>query len=381
MISFLFFIIALSIIIIVHELGHYLVAKKCRVLVYEFGLGYPPRAWGKKIGKTIYSINWFPLGGFVRLLESLREVSPADKIRLKGRDLESKPKVARFSVVIAGVMMNLILAVLIFAVVYGIIGVPQKTDRVTVVGIADDSPAQAAGVEVDDLIVGLRVDDHWQLLETTEELADKVAGVAGRETSFVLAREEEKDLSFPAIACPKSLEGYRCFERVITPRQSPPGGEGPLGVAISHTKMVKPIWWARPFLGVWAGFKEAFFWGKTIVAGLGEMVGDLVFRGQAPTDVAGPVGIFQATSSIQAQSGTLAVIHFFGILSVNLAVINLLPIPGLDGSRLLFLGWEAVTRRKVPHRLEKAIFSAGMALIIFLFVLITIGDIKRLLGS
>ena len=148
MISFLIFIIALSIIITVHELGHFLMAKKKGILVEEFGLGYPPRLWGKKIGETIYSINWLPMGGFVRILgEVLEEKIPQ---KMKKRSLASQSLLTRAAVALGGVVMNFLLAILIFAVVYGVLGVPRKTDKVKLIAIAKDSPAEKANLKLKD---------------------------------------------------------------------------------------------------------------------------------------------------------------------------------------------------------------------------------------
>jgi regulator of sigma E protease len=376
MASFLIFIIALSVLILIHELGHFLAAKKFKIYVYEFGLGYPPKIFGKKFGETIYSLNLLPIGGFVRILETLSEPLVKKKTVTKGRALATKPIWVRFLVMISGILMNLFLAILIFSVVYGILGIPQKTDKVRIIDTSQSSPALESGISSGDYILaveGVRVDDTEKLIEEIDKSLD-------RKTMLVVAREKSisPDSDWKKTDCSTPVEGADCFIVETVPRQNPPPGEGPLGIAISDTKITKPVWWQMPFLGIKAGFEEAFFWGGTIVSGLAEMFANL-FNGQVPKDVAGPVGIYQVTDSIRKESGPLAVLHFFGVLSVNLAIINLLPFPALDGSRILFLFWEGVTKKRIKPEIEQKILSVGMMVLIFFFVLITIGDVKRLI--
>lgn len=378
MASFFIFIIALSILILIHELGHFLAAKKFKIYVYEFGLGYPPKIFGKKIGETTYSLNLLPIGGFVKILETLSESLVKKKTITKGRVLETKSAWVRFVVMISGVLMNLFLAIVIFSFVYGILGVPEKTDKVEVVAISESSPVIESNISVGDYILSVNGEE----VDSTSKLIEKIDKNLGKSTSLVVAREKSLNVSgnWQEVDCPRVVDGYNCFSVEVVPREAPPAGEGPLGVAISDTRVVKPVWWQRPFLGVKAGFEEAFYWGGAIATGIIDMIGDL-FSGQVPKDVAGPVGIYQVTDSIRKESGTLAVIHFFGVLSVNLAIINLLPFPALDGSRILFLFWEVVTKKRIKPELEQKILSVGMMVLIFLFVLITVGDVKRLIQN
>jgi len=380
----LLFILALSVLIMVHELGHFLAAKKWRVFVDEFGLGYPPRLISKKIGETTYSLNWLPIGGFVRLLENEADCAPKDRKKYKNRILAEKPIIARLVVMLSGIVMNLLLAILIFAVVYGIVGIPRETRWVAVVGLADNAPAQGAGIKIDDYLLAVVTGGNRVPLTSADELTGKIKELSGKPSTLLVARDTSipQEPGWKLVTCESTPRAnLNCYEVTLTPRENPPNGEGPLGVAISNTELYKPAIWQRPFWGVWVGFKEAYFWGKTIVIGLGGMLGDLVLKGKVPTEVAGPIGIYQATSTIQSQSGMLAVVHFFGILSVNLAVVNLLPFPALDGSRVVLLVWEALTKKKVPLKVERAVLNFGMALLIGLLILITIGDVKRLISK
>lgn len=167
MLTLLVFLITLSVLVLVHELGHFLVAKKAGIKVEEFGFGYPPRLWGKKIGETVYSINWIPFGGFVKLYgEELQEAEKqkgkkAPKSFVTGQAKNAfwaKSKKARTAVIVAGVLGNFLLAIVCFSVVYSVAGIPTPSGQVKIVGIAQDSPAEKMGLKKDDII--LAVDDE-----------------------------------------------------------------------------------------------------------------------------------------------------------------------------------------------------------------------------
>jgi regulator of sigma E protease len=140
---------------------------------------------------------------------------------------------------------------------------------------------------------------------------------------------------------------------------------------------MQKIKWYQFYKGIGAGFQEAYYWGKIIASGVGQMVGGLI-SGHVPKDVSGPIGIYEATSSIKKNQGMLAVIHFFGIISVNLAIVNILPFPALDGGRIIFVFYEMLTRKKANQRFEALVNNIGMAVLLSLIVVITAGDVLRL---
>ena len=345
--SILIFFVVLSILVIVHEFGHYYLAKKNGIWVEEFGFGLPPRIYGKKIGETVYSINLFPFGGFVRLHGEQEE----EGITNPKRAFLNKSKKVRVAVVIAGVVMNFLLAVAAFAVIYSYSGVPRDTGQIKVLDIAPASPAQTSGLLVGDIIK--KVDGR------------EVSKVEG----FINAVEEKKGRRVQIETDKGKL--------TLTPRENPPEGEGPLGVVITTTEIYYPPVWQRPFYGVYFGFKEAVFWGKTVILGFISIFQNL-FNGQVPKDLAGPVGIFAVTTEA-AKSGILTLINFVGILSVNLAILNIIPFPALDGGRLLFIGIESIIGRKIIPKVEAVIHTIGMIILLALLLAITIGDVKKLI--
>jgi regulator of sigma E protease len=357
--DFVIFIVALSILVLVHEWGHFMAARRTGVRVEEFGLGLPPRIWGKKIGETIYSLNWLPIGGFCNMLgENPDNDKKVDK-KNKSESFEYKKPWQKMLIVLGGVIMNLLLSVVIFSIVYTVLGVPVETNRVTIVGISKDSPADKAGIKEDDVVYKVNSKE----VAKTNELMDEVGKNKGGKVTLEIGNKNRENL--------KQVN--------VEVRENPPEGEGSMGVAISNTEMEK-IPWYRIDRGVMAGFKEAYYWGKIIAGGVIKMVGGL-FVGQVPKDVSGPIGMYEATSAINKNQGILAVIHFFGIVSVNLAIVNVLPFPALDGGRIIFVIYEMITKKRANPKFEAVINNAGMMLLLGLILLITIGDVTRIFGK
>ncbi len=354
---FFFFLIVLFIFILVFEVGHFIMARRAGILVEEFGFGLPPRVWGKKVGETLYSINLLPFGGFVKLHG---EDSDATVSKPK-RAFFNKNKRTRISVIVAGVVMNLLLALLAFSFVYSFSGIPRQTERVRVLEVAPESPAQVAGILVEDVIVEVEEEP----IESTGEFIELTNEYIGKRMEIEIMRTEG------------DVELSRTF--TVVPRENPPAGEGALGVTISSTELYYPPAWQRPFYGMYYGTQEALFWGKTVVTGLFGIFGDL-FKGDAPADLAGPVGIFAVTSEA-ASVGVLALINFVGILSINLAILNILPFPALDGGRLLFIIVESVAGKRVAPRIEAIIHTIGMIILLLAIFAITAKDIKMLIEA
>lgn len=351
------FIFALSILVLVHELGHFLAAKFTGVRVDEFGLGLPPKIISKKIGETTFSLNWLPIGGFCKLYGE-------DGDQKGGRAFNNKKPWQKFLIVVGGVVMNMILAVVVFSVVYAITGVPQQTNRVTIIGISNNSPAQIAGLKENDVIVSV----EGKAIYTPEELTVEVGKYKGKNVKLQImpaGRQVSND----------KLKTNKEF--TIQVRENPPKGEGSMGVAISNTEMVRIPWW-QFYKGIEAGFKEAYFWGKIIVTGVYSMLSTLA-SGKLPNDVAGPIGMYQATTSIRQNGGLLAVLHFFAIISVNLAVVNILPFPALDGGRIIFVVYEFIFRKRANEKFEAMVNNVGMMVLLGLILLITVGDLWRII--
>ena len=369
MVSIISFIIILSVLVLVHELGHFIMAKRAGILIEEFGFGLPPRLWGKKIGETIYSINWLPFGGFVKMYgedgEEVKTAVAAGKtpgfsgMLAKERAFFNKPKRVRVIILLAGVVMNFLLGIVLFGAIYTKIGIPEEVDYLIVTGIAKDSPAEKAGIKLEDKIAGVEGVTDWE----KEGLAKEFGKFTGEH------KGEEIKLK---------LEDGREIKVVLRAEAEIPEGQGALGIAVVNVDTVLYPYWQRPFRGMWVGLKEALAWGKEIVVSLGMMFYGL-FRGEVPKDVAGPVGIYQISQGV-IKEGFLTTLQFVAILSINLSILNLLPIPALDGGRLLFIAIESVFRKRVKPEIEQVIHLVGIAFIIGLMILVTVNDVRRLLG-
>ena len=357
LVNILVFLGVLSLLVLVHELGHFFVAKKAGIWVEEFGFGLPPRIWGKKIGQTIFSLNILPFGGFVKL----HGESSDEGVSKPKRAFVNKSKKVRVAVLLAGVVMNFLLGIVAFGIVYSLSGIPRETQNVRVIDVASDSPAQTGGLIVGDIVRKINVQD----VKSTEAFIEEVDRFKGK--NVVL--EVESDSS-----------GTTQTRRVsVNPRQDPPSGEGPLGVAITTVEIYYPPVWQRPFYGAYFGFKDAVYWGRTVVSGIFQIFTDLS-TGQAPKDLAGPVGIFALTSEVY-KVGILALINFIGILSVNLAILNIIPFPALDGGRLLFVVLESILGKKILPRVEAAAHTVGMIILLILIFAITARDIRGLISA
>jgi len=357
------FLLILSVLIMVHELGHFISAKKLGIKVEEFGFGLPPRIIGIKKGETIYSINWLPIGGFVRLFGEDREEDETKNIKHKAKNKKinkkafySRPIWQRSLVLTAGVTMNFLLAVFIISFLFTQ-GVMMATNRVHVEKILPDSPAAVVGLKEKDTIKKLQIKLPNEEINITsgEQLINTTREHLGEEIILVIDRSGQ-EYHFP-----------------IVPRKDYPKDEGPIGIMISNYELVKYPVWQAPVLGT----KEAFVMSYRLAKGIGTTIWKMISFQSVSKDVAGPVGIAQLTGQA-IKFGQYAVLELVGLLSLNLAIVNILPFPALDGGRLLFVLIEGTTGRKIRAKWERLIHQVGMIVLLGLIVLVTINDLVRI---
>ncbi len=357
MLTVIVFIIILGLLIFVHEFGHFLVAKKNGVRVEEFGFGFPPRIFGIKKGETIYSLNWIPLGGFVKIFGEEGEAKE------NHRSFASKKIWQRAIILLAGVVMNVVLAIIVISLGYGL-GLPTAIDdsqivssaKVQITEVAPQSPAQLAGIKVGDIIINIVGQGELNNISRVARVQNFINENKGKEIIVSLQR------------------GRDVREVKITPRVNPPAGEGALGVGLARVTKIAYPWYQAIFEGI----KTTFILIWTIILALGYLFWQLVSQGRAPgAEVAGPVGIFSLTGQA-AQMGFVYLLQLTALLSINLAIINALPLPALDGGRLLFLIIEKIKGSPVNQRIERAIHSAGFVFLIILMLLITMRDVIKL---
>ncbi len=351
------FVFILGLLILVHELGHFIAAKKNGIMVEEFGFGLPPRLFGKKIGETLYSINLLPIGGFVKLYgEEYWELTKTKtNAKLKNKAFYFKKPWQKASVVIAGVIGNFILGWFLISFLFTK-GVPTPTNKVFVERVLPNSPAYQAGLKEKDVITRIiKPPQEEYPIKSVSNLTELTKKFAGEKIIIVIDRKG------------------KIIQTEIIPRKNPPQNEGPLGVVITSFVEKKYPLYQAPFYGL----AEAVNVTKQIIRELFRTVFKLVTFQKPKIEVTGPIGIARYTNQA-VRFGQNAVLELIALLSLNLAVINILPFPALDGGRLIFVIYEWVTKRKVDENLERNLNLVGIIILISLALIISINDIIKI---
>ncbi|MFA5879286.1 MAG: RIP metalloprotease RseP [Candidatus Margulisiibacteriota bacterium] len=354
MISVIIFLIILSLLVFVHEFGHFTAAKKFGMKVDEFGFGFPPRA--RKLFEkngTLYTLNWLPLGGFVKIK------GEAGDSRDDSDSFAHKKIWQRFIVLVAGVSMNFVLAWILLTIGFAI-GLPQVVDdtnstyvtdaQIQVVSIEKDSPAESAGLELGDVIFKINDNEFSDIGSLQNFIADQA------DNSLTINIKRGKEI----------------IEKSITPKILPDMERPVMGVGLVKTGTITyPL-----YRSVWEGAKATVFSTMQILFAFGNMIKNLFVNGSLGADIAGPVGIAVLTGQV-VNLGFIYILQFAALLSINLAIINILPFPALDGGRVVFLLIEKVLRRPVDQKVEAIVHNLGFALLMLLVVVITFRDIGR----
>lgn len=363
------FIGILVVLVLVHELGHFIAAKRSGITVEEFGIGFPPRITSVMFRGTRYSLNWIPLGGFVKMLgedgdvevRRLREsgLSEEEVERAMAGAFNRRPVWVRIGVLLAGVVMNFVLAAALFAVAFSMPTLVGE-GSLTVTEIQAGSPADGT-LEVGDVIVGA----DGRTFERSADLTEYVAERGGTSVTLDVERDGEQIQ-------------IEVVPRVVTDEDRA-AGVGPIGFAYEPERVVEqPSVVDNPIDAVARGTSTAWTIATQIPGGLADAVGGLIGLNPDAPDARGPIGIAQETGRI-LDAPLVSQLLFIGLLSVNLAVLNVLPFPPLDGGRILVVLLEAVRRRRLPAEREALIYLAGFAVLIALVILISINDIQRLI--
>lgn len=338
--SIVYTLLILCVLVLVHEFGHFIVAKKCGVLVEEFSIGMGPRLVGWQKGETTYSIRAFPIGGFVNMLG---EAEGSDNPRA----FCNKSVWQRMAITFAGPLMNMLIAVVFFLVAFMYFGTPAANGLVGTV--AENSPAEMAGLVAGDVIVSLQTD---------EDAAVTITG--WDDISAFMAEVKPGD----SVTVGYQRDGAEYTASLITAANE--NGGAMLGITQGIQRA--DIWGSLSL-----GFATTVNFTVLVLQSLWQMV-----TGAAPVEVAGPVGMVTLVGEY-ANVGLMYLFLFAGMLSVNLGVMNLLPIPALDGARLLFLLVEAVRRKPVDRDKEAMVNMIGFMLLMGLMLLVTYFDITKLI--
>ncbi len=379
--SVIVFILILSFLVVSHEFGHFITAKKSGVKVEEFGLGYPPRLFGWKKGETVYSINAIPFGGFVRLYGEDEE---DEEYLSHPRSFSSKSKWKRALIVSAGVIMNFLVAVIIFYFLLPFNGFSsqqylifnyhfpfgQQENFPLVSFVAKNSPAEKNSLKRKDIILegaltlkSLKTGEGAVHFKSAEDLIKFVNKNKGKKIFLkvgVLGSKKVRELS-------------------LVPRASPPKREGPMGVALGTVAEIK---YNTPFEKITSGFLHSLNLSHYSIVAFGHLIKSS-FKEESlkplSAGVVGPVGIL-AVTKLTLKSGLLAILNLTALFSLALAIMNMLPFPALDGGRLLFIIGEAIFQRRISPSLERKINFVGFIILILFLVAVTYKDINQFKG-
>lgn len=354
LIAIIAFIGLLFVLVVAHEFGHLVAAKKAGCRVEEFGFGFPPRLFSFMVGETRYSLNLLPLGGFVKIEgEDMQEDTPGPT------SFGHKSVGWRTVILAAGVFMNVVLAWVLLSV-QGVVGIPtivtaenaqQLTRHQTfILAVSEGSPAQAAG---------LAPYDRVALLDgipepSVERVQNIVEMKAGQSIGITIDRQGQQ------------------FSYELPVRDNPPAGEGPLGVSLAETGLYTVPWWQAP----WRGLVRTGDMLYAIGQQFGVIISSVLSGDSLGGGLTGPVGIAVYTREV-TELGLGYLLEFAALISLNLAIINILPLPALDGGRIAFVLIEGIRGRRLPAAAEKMTHTIGFIALILLLVVITLRDIGR----
>ena len=356
--TILVFLIVLSILVLAHEWGHFITARRAGAKVEEFGFGFPPKIFSFTKNGTLFSVNLIPFGGFVKIFgesgEHKNEAGSFTSLKIS----------KRAKIICAGVFMNLVLAFLLLSL-GNLLGRPMVLDegnvaqasniKIQITNVAENSPASKAGVKMGDAIAGLKLaDGTLKTFSEVSQFKSLIESEAGQEIDLVLLRGKDN------------------IELKITPRVNPPAGEGALGVALAKVGLIKSPW----YLFLWDGLKDLSFMIWMIGSALFLFFKTLILEGRVMGEVAGPIGIAALTGEAY-RMGLSYLINLVAILSVNLAILNILPFPALDGGRLVFLVVEKIKGSPLSQKFESTVNITGFILLLALMFFVTWKDVVK----
>ena len=356
-ISILIIIFSFLFLMVLHEFGHFIIARKFGVKVEEFGVGYPPRLFGKKIGDIFYSVNLIPFGAFVKVEGETEDIESSSSF-------SNKPLYQKFLIVLGGVLSFWLVAFLIFSLI-SVLGQPTlvsdeenfQNAKIVILDVAKSSPGAISGLKQGDIILAIRTDGDFININKVSQLQSLVKEMAGKEIVLKIQRNKE------------------ILEKKVMVRENPPASEGPIGIVLGRLVFTKTPFYKAPIEGLkqtvsitWRMTNFLFSFLKNLI------LHQKVLKG---VELMGPVGVGVMFNNA-LNVGFSYFLWLLGIISINFAIFNLLPIPALDGGKILFLVIEAIRKKPVRQDLEQKITIFCFALLITLMILVTFKDIKKL---
>ncbi len=347
--TLLSFIFVLGLLIFVHELGHFITAKLVGIRVERFSLGFPPRMVGKQIGDTDYCLSWLPLGGYVKMAGMVDESLDAE-ITGAPWEYQSKPVWQRVIVISAGSVMNILTAIIIFALITYSVGVPDKPDGAIISEVISGKPAELVGMLPEDIIISI----NEQPIKTSEELIEIVNANPNIELPIEWKRQGQS------------------YSARITPELQPEGNIGQIGIRVGTYMLYKE---AGIFEALQNGALHSYNIIKLVMYSLKLIIiGEESFKDA----IGGPI-IIAKMAGETAKMGIQSLMAFTAFISLNLGFFNMLPFPVLDGGHLVFLLIEGIRRKPLSVKTKVAVQKVGMAFLLALMVFVIYNDIRRIL--
>lgn len=354
LINIIVFILILGIVVLIHEFGHFITAKSFGVYCSEFSIGMGPKLFSKKIGETEYEIRALPIGGFVSMAgEADNEIEEFKDVPFE-RTINGISCWKKVVVFLAGVFMNFILSIVILIGVYSFIEVQDNTP---VIGsVSDNGPAMMAGIEAGDRITKIAYDGEEYIIGSYDDIREVMGKIESDDKTVTVEVELVRD--------------SKTLTKQVNAQYSEESGMFILGV-ISGTRQ----------LSFFEAVNYAFDQFKTLSLLIFTTLGQL-FTDTANTigQLSGPAGIYSTTAQITATGSLSQLLIFLALISTNVGIFNLLPIPGLDGCQVIFALVEKMIGRELPLKLRYALQLAGLALVFALLIYVTINDVSRILG-
>lgn len=381
--NILFILIIMSVLVLIHEFGHFIASKRNGVKVEEFGIGYPPRLWGKQKGETLYSINLLPFGGFVKIAGEGAETESEEKKFLKdSKSFVSKSPKQKMVILSAGILMNFLLAVVLFYVFFLFNGfktfyIPMIFDhkfkfgreeiyKTVVFDMEDNSAAKQYGINVGDVILKI---DGVSINEVTD-MRKALSGKAGKTVEIEVLNLNDKTQS--------NVKTISVVPKTNVAPKSLEEGDSIIGVYLGNAVSIN---YEKPIERILSGFLYSYDILSYSITAFGKIIGLSVATrdiSHISNSVAGPVGVFNVIGSVFKQGGPrlpLVLMDTVGIISLGFAFSNILPIPALDGGRIAFKAYEVITRKKVNVNFESNVHKFGMVVLLVFAVLITLKDL------
>lgn len=362
--NIIIFLIILFFLVLVHEFGHFIVAKKSGIRVDEFAIGFPPRLWGKKIGETLYSFNLLPIGGFVKIFGENPDqdsISGPDS----ARSFVNKKRHIQAAVLVAGVAMNVLFAWFLFSVAI-VMGLPAPAGyagdkelvngQVAILSVLPSTPAELAGIKAGEKIISISNNGDVFSSSKVEEIQGYISKNGGEELTLTLQTgDKQRDVT-------------------VVPKEGLIEGRAGLGVSLGQVGTLKlPVHEA-----IYEAGKITVYLFGAITIGLFDLIKTALMGNADLATIAGPVGIVGMVGEA-SNVGFSYLLGFAAMISVNLAVLNLLPFPALDGGRLLFVAIEAIIRRPIKPVIANTANLVGFAILILLMIVVTYSDIMKLI--